>query len=86
MPIISLFFGIAVRMFYNEHEPAHFHVEHQGQLAKFDFDGRVIAGAIRSKTARRLIRQWAVLHRRELEANWRKMKQGRPFDRIEPLE
>ena len=34
MPIISTFFGIVIRMFYKEHEPPHFHAEHQGQQAK----------------------------------------------------
>lgn len=86
MPIISTFFGIVIRMFYKEHEPPHFHAEHQGQLAKCDFDGRIIAGYIRSRTACDLIRQWAVSHRRELEANWDKMREGRSLDRIEPLE
>jgi Domain of unknown function (DUF4160) len=43
MPIISTFFGIVIRMFYKEHEPAHFHAEHAGQQAKFDFDGTLIA-------------------------------------------
>lgn len=33
MPIIAVFFGIVIRMFYKEHEPAHFHAEHQGQQA-----------------------------------------------------
>jgi len=28
MPIISTFFGIVIRMFYQEHEPAHFDAEH----------------------------------------------------------
>jgi len=40
-------------------------VEYQGQLAKFDFDGKIVAGEIRSRTARRLVRQWAKLHRGE---------------------
>jgi hypothetical protein len=31
MPIISTFFGIVIRMFYKEHEPPHFHAEHQGR-------------------------------------------------------
>jgi hypothetical protein len=39
MPIVSTFFGIVIRMFYKEHEPPHFHAEHQGQLAKFNFQG-----------------------------------------------
>jgi hypothetical protein len=86
VPIISVFFGIIVRMFYREHEPVHFHAEYQGQEAKFNLDGEMIAGNIRSKTARRLIRQWAALHRRELEVNWKNMKAGRHLERIEPLE
>jgi hypothetical protein len=69
MPIISTFFGIVIRMFYKEHEPPHFHAEHQGQLAKCDFDGEIIAGYIRSAMACALIRRWAASHRRELEAN-----------------
>ena len=73
-------------MFYKEHEPAHFHAEYQGQEGKFDFGGRVIVGNIQSKTALRLIRQWAVLHRAGLEANWAKMKAGQPLDKIAPLE
>lgn len=79
-------FGIVIRMFYKEHEPAHFHAEHQGQQAKFDFGGNVVAGQIQSGTAVRLIREWAVLHRAELEANWAKVKAGRSLDRIPPLE
>jgi hypothetical protein len=86
VPIIAFFFGIIVRMFYREHEPAHFHAEHQGQQGKFDFDGKMTIGDIQSKTALRLIREWAMAHRKELEANWTKMKDGKPLDRIAPLE
>lgn len=86
MPIISTFFGIVIRMFYQDHEPAHFHAEYQGQQAKFDLNGRMIVGAIRSKTARRLIAEWAKRHHRELEGNWDSMKAGRTIERIEPLD
>ena len=86
MPIISVFFGIVVRMFYREHEPAHFHIEYQSQRATFDFDGEILAGEIRSGTARRLIRDWALQHRVELETNWQRMKAGQPMERIPPLE
>lgn len=85
MPIISAFFGIVIRMFYKEHEPAHFHAEHAGQGAKFDFDGVILVGEIRSMKARARIRAWALQHRAELEANWEKMKAGRPLEGIEPL-
>lgn len=86
MPIISTFFGIVIRMYYQEREPPHFHAEHRGQQAKCDFDGEVVAGYIRSANARKLIRQWALSRRPELELNWQKMKAGESLDRIEPLE
>jgi len=30
--------------------------------------------------------EWATLHRREIQANWEKMKAGKPLERIAPLE
>jgi hypothetical protein len=85
MPIISAFFGIVIRMYYKEHEPAHFHAEYAGQQAKFTFDGGLIAGQITSRRAVRRIRDWAQAHRAELEANWAKMKAGQPLEAIAPL-
>ena len=85
MPAVSIFFGIVIRMFYNDHDPVHFHAEYQGQRGKFDLTGRMVAGNIASKTARRLIRQWAERHEAEIRANWRRMKTGKPLETIEPL-
>ena len=86
MPIISTFFGIVIRMYYQEHGPAHFHAEYQGQQATFLLTGEVLAGEIRSGTARRLIRDWAAQNHGELEANWARMKSGQALERIRPLE
>ena len=86
MPIISTFFGIVIRMFYEEHPPPHFHAEYQGQQGKFGFDGIMTVGNIRSKTVLRLIREWANLHPAELEANWERATAKTPLDRIPPLE
>ena len=73
-------------MYYKEHEPAHFHAEHQGRHATVDFAGQVLAGNIQSKRALRLIREWAILHRAELEANWMNMTAGEPLNQIPPLD
>ena len=86
MPIISTFFGIIVRMFFDDHEPPHFHVEYQGQLATFDFSGKLLAGELRSTRARRLVREWARLHEHELRTNWKKVKALQPLRQIAPLE
>lgn len=86
MPIIAVFYGIVIRMFYYDHGPAHFHAEYQGEHGKFDLDGRMVAGTIRSRAALRRIREWASLHRVELSANWDNVRRGVSLDRIEPLE
>ncbi len=69
MPVVSAFFGIIVRMYYREHGVAHFHAEYQGQQANFTIDGEILAGSIQSKTALRLVKEWASIHGAELQLN-----------------
>jgi hypothetical protein len=69
-----------------EHEPEHFHAEHQSQQGKFNFSGEMTIGGIRSRTALRLIREWAGLHQAELQENWKQMKAGQPLNGIAPLD
>jgi hypothetical protein len=54
MPTISVFFDIITRRFYRDHNPRHFHAEHQGQNATFDFDDKLLEGEIDSRTAPKL--------------------------------
>jgi hypothetical protein len=56
-------------MFYDEHNPPHFHAEYQGKKAVFDFDGNVIKGSLSSRTATKLVREWVDLHVLELKLN-----------------
>ena len=86
MPIISAFFGIIVRMFFDDHPPPHFHAEYQGQDALVAFDGSIIEGEITSSRARRLLKEWTLLHRSELEMNWRRAKSLKPLVQIAPLD
>jgi len=85
MPTISIFFGIVIKMFFDDHNPPHFHAEHQGEKAVFDFRGNILRGDITSRTAVRLIREWVDLHQLELESNWAEMQAGREFRKIDPL-
>jgi hypothetical protein len=73
-------------MYFGDHPPPHFHAEHQAQRATFNFDGKMLKGAIRSRTARRLIELRALQHHDELMLNCRNIERGRPLDRIAPLE
>lgn len=85
MPAISIFFGIIIRMHFNDHRPPHFHAEYQGQKATFDFNGKLLAGSISSKTALKLIKQWSLRHKHELMVNWKNVESGKSLNLIEPL-
>jgi len=61
-------------------------LKHQGQQATFTFDGEILAGSIRSRTALRLIKEWALEHGKELNANWGKARAGEALERIAPLD
>ena len=80
-----MFFGIIIRMFYSEHNPPHFHAEYQGSEGIFNFEGEMIQGNIRSNTAIRLIKEWTVLRKAELEENWKNVTEKVALNRIEPL-
>ena len=86
MPEICRFFGIIVRMFYDEHNPPHIHVEYQGNKAVLDFLGNVLKGDLKSRTALRLVREWIDLRLDELRTSWERAQAGREVDRIDPLD
>jgi len=85
MPYVSMFFGIIIRMFYSEHDPPHFHAEYQGSEGIFDFEGEMIKGNIKSNTALKLIKEWSVLRKSELEENWENIAKKAAINKIEPL-
>ena len=86
MPYVSMFFGIIIRMFQNDHNPPHFHAQHQGQRAVFDLEGNILRGTIKSRTAKKLIREWASLHQDELRRNWKIAQDLGEIEKIAPLD
>ncbi|WP_088307292.1 DUF4160 domain-containing protein [Novosphingobium sp. B 225] len=70
MPIISIFFGIVIRMYHDDHAPPHFHASYQGFEALIAIaDGSVQAGSL-PKRALRIVAEWTERHRAELLENW----------------
>lgn len=66
------------------HGRPHFHAEYGGQHASISTDGAVLAGSLPLRQLR-LVREWAQLHREELEDNWLKARADQPLDPIDPL-
>ena len=86
MPYVSMFYGIIIRMFHNDHNPPHFYAVYQGQRAVFDFNGNMQSGNLTSKSALRMIREWAKRHKVELKENWELARDGKNINQISPLE
>jgi hypothetical protein len=86
MPTISAFFGIVIRMYFDDHAPAHFHAhygEHDAQIAIDTLE--VIRGSL-PKRALNLTVEWALAHRAELREDWARAQAHEPLRTIEPLE
>jgi hypothetical protein len=82
MPVISYFFGIYVRMYFDDHAPPHVHVEYQGYEAFVAIeDGQILSGRLPKKAAK-LVRDWTADHRPELMENWRRAIALQPLERI----
>ncbi len=85
MHVVSTFFGIVIRMYYDENNPPHLHAAYQGNKALVDFSGNVLRGDLRSRTALRLVREWIDLHVDGLNENWGLARAGRATNEISPL-
>lgn len=86
VPEISRFFGIVIRMFFDEHNPPHFHAEYSGSKALFDFQGNILRGSLGSKTATKLVRDWIDLRTGELAEDWELAQRHQPLREIPPLD
>ena len=86
MPTISIFYGIIIRIFYDEHGPPHFHVAYQGYDAVIDIRRLEIREGQLPRRALNLVLDWAELHQTELLVNWELIEKGRPLSTIKPLE
>ena len=85
MPQISQFFGIIIRMFYDEHNPPHFHAQYGEFDCSIEIQSlSVIEGNLPAR-ALGLVIEWAILHKDELMANWRKVERQELLQKIEPL-
>jgi hypothetical protein len=88
MPTISVFYGIAITMYFfddERHGLPHIHARYQDQHAVFSIaDGTMLNGYF-PVTKTRLVQAWIEIHRNELLKDWELAIQGQPLFKIEPL-
>lgn len=88
MPILSMFYGIIVSMYFldnKRHKLPHLHVKYQDQEAVVSLpDGQILEGAL-PPAKLKLLAAWIEIHKDELMADWDLAIQGQPLFKIDPL-
>jgi hypothetical protein len=85
MPTISVFYGVLIQMFWDDHAPPHFHAVYAEYEAQIDI--RTLA-VIRGSLPRRalvLVLEWAQEHREELMEDWDLCSRNQLPKKIPPL-
>jgi len=85
MPIISMFYGIKILMYFDEHNPPHFHAEYAEFRAIITIkEPKVVEGYLPSKQLR-LVLAWAEIHNKKLFKNWNCAQASGSIKKITPL-
>ena len=86
MPVISRFLGIIIAMYYQEHNPPHFHVRYNEYKASVSIkDLALLDGKLPPKVLG-LVMEWASQHQEELMQDWTLAEQLQTLKPIKPLE
>jgi hypothetical protein len=81
VPEICRFLGIVISMYFDEHNPPHFHVRYNEHRAVLAIDTlNLLAGWLPARV-RGLVEEWAELHQSELRNMW----ESKDFRHIDPL-
>jgi hypothetical protein len=86
MPTIAWFYGIAIRMYYDDHSPPHFHASYGEHEAKIDIgSGQITEGEL-PRRASRLVSEWALERKPELMNNWNRARNGEQLEKLKGLD
>ena len=88
MPVLSMFYGIIVSLYFfdnKKHKKPHIHVRYQNEEVQISIpDGKVLSGKL-TPAKLKLVEAWIEIHREELMADWQLAVNGQEIFKIEPL-
>ena len=85
MPELSRFYGIVIKLYFDDHPPSHFHAQYGGKEAVVSIE---TLGVIEGKLPPRamgLVTEWALLHQDELRDRWARASALEAVEKIDPL-
>ena len=85
MPELSRFLGIMILMYFDDHNPPHFHVRYNDFRAIISINDLLLIEGKLPPRVLGLVVEWAGLHKNELLENWEMVKETGKWFKIEPL-
>ena len=88
MPVISMFYGIIIRMFFfdnKEHKMPHIHIEYAEYKAVIEIPGGKLLAGDFPKDKLKLVAAWIEIHKDELMTDWKLAVEGQQIFKIEAL-
>lgn len=86
MPEISRFYGIIITMYYNDHNPPHFHARYGNDVIMVEIENlKIIEGSFPNRAAT-MVLEWAKYNQNKLLKNWENIRNERPVFKIDPLD
>lgn len=84
MPVIARFYGMVIKMYFqqSEHNPPHFHVLYGEYIGAFDIQTLALLEGDLPAKAQALVREWAEPHKAALLNIWN----TQTFVKLPPLE
>ncbi|MCL2067051.1 MAG: DUF4160 domain-containing protein [Treponema sp.] len=85
MPELSRFLGISIAMYFNDHNPPHFHAIYNEYDIEIEIKNfTVLAGKMPARILG-LVIEWAELNKDKLEDNWNLIQATGKYNKIQPL-
>ncbi len=86
MPEISRFYGIIITMYYNDHNPPHFHARYGNDVVMVEIENlKILEGSFPTR-ASTMVLEWAKYNQNKLLKNWENIRNEKPVFRIDPLD
>jgi len=85
LPEISRFYGIIIAMFFDDHNPPHFHARYGKDKIAVRINSLQVLDGKFPPRALGLVIEWASQHQDELLHVWELAKNREPLQKIEPL-
>jgi hypothetical protein len=85
MPELSRFLGIVIAMYFNDHNPPHFHVLYNEYDAEIEIKNLTVLNGKLPARVLGIAMEWAELHKDELMDNWDLLQSGEKYNKIQPL-